>query len=68
MKMHVLNGGRLRMRKSVYLPEAERSETIDLPVACMLFRHGQGNVLFDTGCHPQVVDDAAARWGRWRRP
>ena len=63
MKMHILNGGRLRMRKSVYLPEAERTETIDLPVSCVLFRHAQGNVLFDTGCHPQVVDDATARWG-----
>ena len=25
MKMHVLSGGRLRMRKSTFLPEAERS-------------------------------------------
>lgn len=63
MKMHILNGGRLRMRKSVYLPEAERGETIDLPVSCVLLRHAQGNVLFDTGCHPSTVDDAATRWG-----
>lgn len=63
MKMHILNGGRLRMRKSVYLPEAERNEMIDLPVSCVLLRHAQGNVLFDTGCHPSTVDDAAARWG-----
>ncbi|MBU7435796.1 N-acyl homoserine lactonase family protein [Paraburkholderia fungorum] len=63
MKMHILNGGRLRMRKSVYLPEAERTETIDLPVSCILLRHAQGNVLFDTGCHPDTADDAAARWG-----
>jgi N-acyl homoserine lactone hydrolase len=61
--MHMLSGGRLRMRKSVYLPDAERSETIDLPVACVLLRHRQGNVLFDTGCHPSTVNDAAARWG-----
>jgi glyoxylase-like metal-dependent hydrolase (beta-lactamase superfamily II) len=63
MKMHILNGGRLRMRKSVYLPEAERSETIDLPVSCVLLRHAQGNVLFDTGCHPDTVEDAEGRWG-----
>ncbi|GAB7541258.1 N-acyl homoserine lactonase family protein [Cupriavidus sp. 8B] len=63
MKMHILSGGRLRMRKSVYLPDAERSETIDLPVSCVLLRHSQGNVLFDTGCHPSTVEDSASRWG-----
>ena len=63
MKMHILSGGRLRMRKSVYMPDAERTETIDLPVACILLRHSRGNVLFDTGCHPSTVSDAEARWG-----
>lgn len=63
MKMHILSGGRLRMRKNVYLPAAERSETIDLPVSCVLLRHAQGNVLFDTGCHPSTLEDPAARWG-----
>ena len=63
MKMHVLSGGRVRMRKSVYLPAAERSEMIELPVSCFLLRHPQGNVLFDTGCHPSVAEDPAARWG-----
>ncbi|MDB5797951.1 MAG: N-acyl homoserine lactonase family protein [Paucimonas sp.] len=67
MKMHILSGGRLRMKKSVYLPDAERSETIDLPVSCFLLRHPQGNVLFDTGCHPSTVDDAEARWGAMAR-
>lgn len=51
------------MRKSIYLPDAERSETIELPVSCVLLRDARGNVLFDTGCHPSVVEDAAARWG-----
>ena len=63
MKMHVLSGGRLRMRKSIYLPEAGREETIELPVLSVLLRHAQGNVLFDTGCHPCVAEDAATRWG-----
>ena len=67
MKMHVLSGGRLRMRKSVYVPEAERSETIDLPVSCYLLRHPQGNVLFDTGCHPSTIDNAEERWGPMAR-
>ena len=63
MKMHMLNGGRLRMRKSVYVPGSDRSEMIDLPVLCTLLRHPQGNVLFDTGCHPSVAADAQGRWG-----
>lgn len=67
MKMHLLSGGRLRMRKSVYVPDAERSETIELPVSCALVRHGQGNLLFDTGCHPSVVEDAEGRWGKMAR-
>jgi glyoxylase-like metal-dependent hydrolase (beta-lactamase superfamily II) len=61
MKMHCLSGGRVRMRKSVYVPDADRSETIEMPVSCMLLRHPQGNVLFDTGCHPSVPDNPA-RW------
>lgn len=63
MKMHILSGGRLRMRRSVYLPDASRDETIELPVLSVLLQHAQGNVLFDTGCHPCVAEDAAARWG-----
>src|SRR5262245_604746 len=63
MKMHLLSGGRLRMRRATYFPGADRSETIDLPVPCWLLRHPQGNVLFDTGCHPSIATDAARRWG-----
>lgn len=63
MRMHLLSGGRIRLRKSIYLPDAEKTDTIDLPVPCVLLRHPQGNVLFDTGCHPDTLTDAAARWG-----
>ena len=63
MKMHFLSGGRLRMRKSIYLPDADRSKTIELPVSCALMRHPQGNVLFDTGCHPSVAENPEGRWG-----
>jgi len=63
MKMHVLDGGRLRMRKRIFVPEADRGETIELPVSAFLFRHPSANVLFDTGCHPSVEADAEGRWG-----
>ena len=67
MKMHVLSGGRVRMRKSVYFPDADRGETIELPVSCVLLRHRQGNVLFDTGCHPSCRRIRRRAGGKWRR-
>src|SRR3954454_12157210 len=63
MIMHALSGGRLRMRKSIYLPEAPGNEFVELPVSSFLIRHSQGNVLFDTGCHPDVAENAKERWG-----
>jgi glyoxylase-like metal-dependent hydrolase (beta-lactamase superfamily II) len=63
MKMHMLTGGRLRMRKSTYFPGTDRSEMIELPVSCILLRHAQGNVLFDTGCHPSIAENPEPRWG-----
>jgi len=64
MKMHVLSGGRLRVSKTMYDAAAPRGETLDIPVSCILLRHRQGNVLFDTGCHPAVAENAEARWGK----
>jgi N-acyl homoserine lactone hydrolase len=61
--MHILSGGRLAMRKRVYLPDADPDATIELPVLSILLRHAQGNVLFDTGCHPSLAEGAEARWG-----
>jgi N-acyl homoserine lactone hydrolase len=61
--MHILTGGGVRIRKSIFLPEADRSEMVELPVSSVLLRHGQANVLFDTGCHPSVAENAEARWG-----
>lgn len=63
MKLNFLPAGRLRMKKSVYVPGTDRSELFDLPVSSALIRHKQGNVLFDTGCHPDVVEHAEERWG-----
>jgi N-acyl homoserine lactone hydrolase len=67
MKMHLLSGGRLRMRNQIYLPTADRSETFELPVPSALLRHPQGNVLFDTGCNPAVASDPQARWNALAR-
>lgn len=63
MKMHFLSGGRLRMKRGIFVPDAAKEERIELPVMAALFRHPKANVLFDTGCHPQVETDPEARWG-----
>jgi glyoxylase-like metal-dependent hydrolase (beta-lactamase superfamily II) len=65
--MHVLSGGRLRMRVNTYFPELMKEQTAEFPCSCFLIRHKQGNILFDTGCHPAVETDAAARWGEEAR-
>src|ERR1700722_18089079 len=62
VKMHMLDAGTIRMRKSIYLP-ADKSELFDVPVSCALVRHEKGNVLFDTGCHPSAAEDPEGRWG-----
>ncbi len=63
MKMHFLSGGRLRMRARTYVPGADRDAQIELPVSCTLLRHAQGNLLFDSGCHPGTAGDATPHWG-----
>jgi N-acyl homoserine lactone hydrolase len=63
MEMNILSGGQLRMKKHIYVPSAGPDENIDLPVSCFLIRHPQGNVLFDTGCHPTAANNERDRWG-----
>lgn len=65
--MHVLSGGRLRLPRSLYFADAQKGETTEVPVSCILLRHSQGNVLFDTGCPPDVVENPEARWGALTR-
>jgi len=64
VRLHFLSGGRLRMRRDIYYPGAAPEERFELPVSCALLKHAQGNVLFDTGCHPGAAEDGEARWGR----
>jgi N-acyl homoserine lactone hydrolase len=63
MKLHFLSAGRVRLKKSIYDKTADRGETFEAPVSSALIQHKQGNVLFDTGCHPSVVEQGEERWG-----
>ena len=67
MRMHVLSGGRVQLKKKIYLPDAASGELFELPVMCFLLRHPQGNVLFDTGCHPSAAQPGSTRLGALAR-
>ena len=52
------------MRKSIFVPDAERERDDRIAgVAARCCATLQGNVLFDTGCHPDVAEQPEARWG-----
>jgi glyoxylase-like metal-dependent hydrolase (beta-lactamase superfamily II) len=63
MKFYAMACGRLRVRKNVFIPDANKNLFIEIPLPIFLITHPQGNVLFDTGPHPDVFKDAFARWG-----
>jgi glyoxylase-like metal-dependent hydrolase (beta-lactamase superfamily II) len=63
MKIYALTCGKLKVRKNVFLPQADKSVFIELPIPVFLITHPHGNVLFDTGPHPDVFKDAFGRWG-----
>jgi len=63
MRLYALTCGYIRCRKNVFVPDAPREEIIEGPTPAFVVLHPQGNVLFDTGPHPGVFQDAFARWG-----
>ncbi len=63
MKLYTITCGYLRVRKNVFIPDADKNDFIQIPLPVFLVTHPQGNILFDTGPHPDVFKDAAARWG-----
>jgi N-acyl homoserine lactone hydrolase len=63
MRLYALTCGYIRCRKNVFVPDAPREEIIEGPMPVFVILHPKGNVLFDTGPHPSVFQDAFARWG-----
>lgn len=55
--------GFLRSRKNIYVPRTDRSIFVESPIPVFLVEHAKGNVLFDTGPHPDVFENATERWG-----
>ena len=62
MKVYAMTCGKLRARKNILVPVSDKNLFIELPLPVFLIDHPQGNVLFDTGPHPDVFKDAFARW------
>ena len=63
MKLYAMSCGYLRCRKSIFVPDYDNEVFIESPMPIFLITHPKGNVLFDTGPHPDVFKDAASRWG-----
>ena len=54
MKVYILDTGWLESERSALVTGAKPGVT-KLPVLAVLIDHPQGNILFDTGCHPQAM-------------
>jgi glyoxylase-like metal-dependent hydrolase (beta-lactamase superfamily II) len=63
MKIYAMSCGRLKASQSIFLPQADKDIFIEMPIPAFLITHPEGNVLFDTGPHPDVFKDPFARWG-----
>ena len=70
LKMHVLDLGTLSLDKNFIVSASTvatpknpnpHGQVIDIPVAAFYIEHPDGNILYDTGCHP----DWAGSNGRW---
>ena len=70
LKLHVLDVGTLRLDKNFIVANSTvatarnpnpAGQVIDIPVPAYLIEHPDGNILYDTGCHP----DWAGPNGRW---
>ena len=54
MRLYAMICGRVRCRLAIFLPETEKDRYVDMPMPVFLITHPEGNVLFDTGPHPDV--------------
>ncbi|MGH8013745.1 MAG: N-acyl homoserine lactonase family protein [Candidatus Binataceae bacterium] len=62
-KLIALTGATFTMKES-QLMMGGREIDIDIPIPSFLIEHPKGLVLFDTGCNPEVINNAEAYWGR----
>jgi N-acyl homoserine lactone hydrolase len=64
MKMYAFHGGGEKTLRSMIDPfDPQCGDAIHPPYFFYLIRHPDGDVLFDTGAHPALIDDPRARLG-----
>jgi len=62
-KMWALPGAELTAPASLLMHGGDDT-LLQLPTPSFLIEHPKGLVLFDTGCNPKIIDDAAGHWGK----
>ncbi len=62
MKLYALTAGYVEHDKRIFVPSAPKGMRVQSPLPFFLIVHPKGNVLFDTGIHPDAISDAARRW------
>jgi len=60
--MWALPGAQISAPMSLLMQGGDNT-MLDLPCPSFLIEHPKGLVLFDTGCNPKIIDDAAGYWG-----
>lgn len=55
LRLYVMACGNVTHDKSVFNPQMPRGEKTTAPMPMALLMHPKGNVLIDTGCHPDAV-------------
>ncbi len=63
MKLFVFFCGNIKMKKGIFTPGFDEDKVINTPVPIYLIEHPQGNVIFDTGFDPVIVENPIDYWG-----
>lgn len=64
MQIYALPCGNIEFARHLFFPESPVDERMTIPVVSFLIRHPKGNVLFDTGVHPDVIADPFGSLGQ----
>jgi hypothetical protein len=48
MQIYAMSCGRLKAKKSIFIPQADKGIFIEMPIPVFLTAHPEGNVLFST--------------------
>ena len=61
--LYVFPNADAKVDQSLFLAGRSMGKKIDAPVAVYFIRADEGNILFDAGCDPDIIQDAKKAWG-----